>query len=87
MFDKSKSIDTSQNRKKHVYLTYRSNEKLNEFSYLCFLDKVDFDCAWLWCCPVWELSEINVMAMYKLSNKQKKPTVKQGNFDRFWRFF
>ena len=72
IFDKSKSIDTSQNRNNHVHLTYTSNEKLNEFSYyLCFLDKVDFDCAWLWCCLVWELSEINVMTMYKLSNKQK----------------
>ena len=48
-----------------------SNEKQNEFNYyFCFLDKVDFDCAWLWRCMVWELSENNVMTKYKLSIKQ-----------------
>ena len=53
-----------------------SNEKQNEFNYyFCFLDKVDFGCAWLWRCLVWELSENYVMTKYKLSNKQKKLNV------------
>ena len=50
-----------------------SNRKLNELNYyFCFLDKVNFDCAWLWWCLVWELSENNALTKYKLSNKQEK---------------
>ena len=49
-----------------------SNKKQIELNYyFCFLDKVDFDSAWLWWCLVWELSENNVMTKYKSSNKQK----------------
>ena len=54
-----------------------SNKKQNEFNYyFCFLDKVDFDCAWLCQCLVWKLSENNAMTKYELSNKQTKKKTK-----------
>ena len=40
---------------------------------MCFLDKVNFGCAWLWWCLVWGLSENNVTTKYKFPiNKKTK---------------